>query len=75
MSATPDLALDSAGQTGGALPGAIDMHVAVAGLSRDQALIDMNALRTASRDNKLSRELSKTPGLKAASVASTPNGW
>jgi hypothetical protein len=82
ISATPDIALDSAGQTGGALPDVIEMHVAVAGLSHDQALIDMNALRTASRAGKLSRELSTTPGLKAASVAvlvasvaNMPNGW
>ena len=51
------------------------MHVAVAGLSHDQALIDMNALRSASRAGKLSRELSTTPGLKASSVANMPNGW
>ena len=72
---TPDIALDAAGQTGGVLPDVIDMRILVSGLSRGQAATDMDAIRTASRSGKLSRELSATPGLTAASVGHTPQDW
>ena len=72
---TPDIALDELGLTGGVLPDVIDMRILIEGLSSTQAATDMDALRTASRSGKLSRELSATPGLKAASVGSTPDSW
>ena len=72
---TPDTALYSANKAGGVLPDVIDMRISVEGLSRNQALKDMAAIRTASRINKLSLELSETAGLSAASVGQTSQEW
>jgi len=72
---TPDMALYSTHQAGGVLPGVIDMRISVEGLSRNQALMDMTFIRTASRNNKFSVEISKTAGLSAASVGEAWQEW
>ena len=68
---TPDVALDSADKAGGVLPDVIDMLILIEGLSRKQAVKDMDAVRTASRNNKFSREMGETPGLSSVSVGPT----
>ena len=73
----PDVVLDqAAAHPGNALPDVLDVRVAVAGLTKQQAFFDMNAVRTASRSGKLSREMAKTPGLDAgASVGHSTDDW
>jgi hypothetical protein len=68
---TPDVALDSVDKAGGVLPDVIDMLILVEGLSREQAVKDMDAVRTASRNNKFAREMGETPGLSSVSVGHT----
>ena len=70
-----DVTLDLAAAAGGDVPDVLDMRIAVAGLTSDQAVRDVAAIRAASRSGKLTRELQKTPGLGTASLGHTPDDW
>lgn len=53
----------------------MDITMVIAGLTRDEALRDLDSIRGVARLGRYTRELARTPGLTAASVGPAPRDW
>lgn len=53
----------------------MDITMVIAGLTRDEALRDLDSIRGVARLGRYTRELARTPGLSAASVGPAPRDW